>query len=96
MTEIPELTAAHFDRSIRASLRRRLVEGDFRTGEDIAAVRRFVGLSQPQFAAAVGISVGTLRNWEQGHRHPSGPALALLRSAAKHPSTIYSASVNPR
>ncbi len=35
MTAIPELTATHFDRSIRASLRRRLVEGDFRTGEDI-------------------------------------------------------------
>ncbi len=88
MTEIPELTAAHFDRSIRASLRRRLVEGDFRTGEDIAAVRRFVGLSQPQFAAAVGISVGTLRNWEQGRRRPEGPAIALLRIAARHPRII--------
>lgn len=88
MTEIPALTAAHFARSIRASLRRRLTAGDFRTGEDVAAVRRFVGLSQPQFAAALGISVATLRNWEQGRRRPDGPAIALLRIAARHPRII--------
>jgi putative transcriptional regulator len=34
------------------------------------------------------ISVHTLRNWEQGRRHPDGPALALLRIAARHPRII--------
>ena len=56
--------------------------------EDIAALRKFVGLSQEGFAAALGISVHTLRNWEQGRRKPEGPALALLRIAARHPHVV--------
>lgn len=36
----------------------------------------------------MGISVHTLRNWEQGRRKPEGPAIALLRIAARHPNII--------
>lgn len=36
----------------------------------------------------MGISVHTLRNWKQGRRTPEGPALALLRIAAKYPRII--------
>lgn len=86
--EIPELTSAQLARAIPASLRRRLMAGDIRSGDDVAAVRRFVGLSQVKFARAIGISVSTLRNWEQGRRHPEGPAVALLRIAARHPRII--------
>jgi len=32
----------------------------------------------------IGVSVATLRNWEQGRRTPDGPALALLRVAARN------------
>ncbi len=88
MTDIPELTEAHFARAISARLRRRLVSGQFRSGEDVAALRRFVGLTQVDFARAMGISVHTLRNWEQGRRQPEGPAVALLRIAARHPRVI--------
>jgi DNA-binding transcriptional regulator YiaG len=87
MTEIPELTAADFERSIPASARQRLMEGRVEPG-DVAALRRFVGLTQDRFAEAMGISVHTLRNWEQGRRHPEGPAIALLRIAARHPKMI--------
>ena len=52
---------------------------------DVAAVREQLGLSQPKMAALMGISVGTLRNWEQGRRRPEGAARTLLRVAAKHP-----------
>lgn len=62
--------------------------GKFETGEDVAALRRFVGLTQARFAEAIGISVHTLRNWEQGRRQPEGPAIALLRIAARHPRII--------
>jgi putative transcriptional regulator len=62
--------------------------GQFETGDDIASLRRFVGLTQTQFAQALGISVHTLRNWEQGRRRPDGPAIALLRIAARHPRVI--------
>ena len=88
MTEIPELTAKHLDRAIPARLRKRLMLGQFESGEDVSALRRFVGLTQAQFARAMGISVHTLRNWEQGRRHPDGPAIALLRIAARHPRII--------
>ena len=83
--EIPEWTKRDFSRSILRSTRLRLMEGDFRGGDDVRKLRRFIGLSQVRFAKALGISVHTLRNWEQGRRKPEGPALALLRVAARHP-----------
>ena len=58
------------------------------SGDDIVALRRFVGFTQTRFAEAMGISVHTLRNWEQGRRRPDGPAIALLRIAARHPRFI--------
>ena len=88
MTDSPELTAASFDRAIPARVHRRLMQGRFESGDDIAALRRFIGLSQVLFARAMGISIHTLRNWEQGRRTPEGPAIALLRIAARHPRII--------
>jgi len=58
---------------------------------DVKAVRVKLGASQPEFALMIGVSVATLRNWEQGRRMPEGPALALLRVAAKHPEVIVDA-----
>ncbi len=86
--DIPELTDEDLASAIPARLRKRLISGDIRSGDDIAALRRFVRLTQEQFAQAMGISVHTLRNWEQGRRTPEGPAIALLRIAAKHPRII--------
>lgn len=88
MSDIPELTDEQLARAIPARVRKRLMLGQFESGEDIAALRRFVGLTQAQFAHTMGISVHTLRNWEQGRRHPEGPAIALLRIAARHPRII--------
>ena len=88
MTRIPELKSRHIARAISSRVRRRLIEGRWKSGEDIVALRRFVGLTQAQFSRAMGISVHTLRNWEQDRRRPAGPALALLRIAARHPRVI--------
>lgn len=55
---------------------------------DIQKLRKQYGLSQEKFATLLGISVSTLRNWEQGRRKPEGPARVLLRVAAKHPEAI--------
>jgi DNA-binding transcriptional regulator YiaG len=88
MTDIPELTEAQFRRAIPARVRKRIMQGRFESGEDIAALRNFIGLTQADFAKAIEISVHTLRNWEQGRRKPEGPALALLRIAARHPRII--------
>jgi DNA-binding transcriptional regulator YiaG len=85
---IAELTAAQFERAMPARVRRRLMEGRIDSGADIVALRNFLGLTQERFASAVGISVHTLRSWEQGRHRPDGPAVALLRIAARHPRVI--------
>ena len=82
------LTDAQLRRAIPARLRKRLMQGRFESGEDIAALRGFIGLTQADFATAIGISIHTLRNWEQGRRKPEGPAVALLRIAARHPRIL--------
>ena len=86
--DIPELTDRDLTSAIPAQVRKRLIQGKFKSGKDIVALRLFVRLTQEQFARALGISIHTLRNWEQGRRAPEGPALALLRIAAKHPRII--------
>jgi putative transcriptional regulator len=86
--DVQELTTSDFARSITRTQRTRLIRGQFESGEDVVALRRFVGLTQKEFAEAIGISVHTLRNWEQGRRKPEGPALALLRIAARHPRIV--------
>lgn len=55
---------------------------------DPRAIRAKLGMTQEEFAAALGISVKTLRNWEQGRRDPSGPAMRLLRIAERNPEIL--------
>jgi putative transcriptional regulator len=86
--DVRELTDRDFARAIPRKQRRRIARGQIESGEDIVALRRFVSMTQNQFAGALGISVHTLRNWEQGRRSPEGPALALLRIAARHPRVL--------
>jgi putative transcriptional regulator len=83
----PALTRADFERMIRVDQRERIIAGRLEPG-DVAALRRFVQLTQEQFAEALGISVHTLRNWEQDRVTPDGPGLALLRIAARDPNVI--------
>ena len=59
--------------------------------EDVRAVRTSLGASQREFALMIGVSVATLQNWEQGRRTPDGPALALLRVAARNPRAVAEA-----
>lgn len=56
--------------------------------DDVKAIRGRLGLSQEQFAARFGFSVETLRNYEQGHRRPTGPASVLLRVIANEPDAV--------
>jgi putative transcriptional regulator len=58
---------------------------------DVRAVRVKLGTSQTEFALMIGVSVSTLRNWEQGRRTPDGPALALLRVAGRNPRAVIEA-----
>ena len=51
-------------------------------------IRSQLELSQSAFAGLLGVSVRTLQDWEQGRRHPQGPAVALLRIAEQHPEVF--------
>ena len=86
--DLPELSASDFERSIPASIRRRVAEGRVESAADIVAIRHFVGLTAADFAHAFGISPETLQAWETGVCRPDGPALSLLRVAARHPQAV--------
>ncbi len=87
MNDRPELTREEFGRALTRAQLRRIIAGELRAG-DVAALRRFICLTQREFASALGISVHTLRNWEQDRVTPDGPGRALLRIAARHPRII--------
>src|SRR5690606_561965 len=53
---------------------------------DVAAIRARTGLSQAAFARSIGVAKGTLLNWEQGRRRPTGPAKVLLAMIARKPA----------
>ena len=53
-------------------------------------IRSNLNLSQSAFAGLLGVSLRTLQDWEQGRRHPQGPAVALLRIAEQHPDVFVS------
>jgi putative transcriptional regulator len=58
---------------------------------DVKRIREQTGLSQSQFALLLGVSLRTLQNWEQGRRHPVGPARALLKIVSTDPETAIRA-----
>lgn len=56
---------------------------------DVKAIREHIGLSQSKFSGLIGVSVRTLQNWEQGHRHPTGPAKVLLKLVQSNPESVF-------
>ena len=56
--------------------------------EDVRAIRRRLGLTQAELAARYGLSMETIRNYEQGHRRPVGPARVLLKVIASEPDAV--------
>jgi putative transcriptional regulator len=55
---------------------------------ELVAARTRSGLSQAEFAQALGVSRRTLENWEQGRVQPTGAARQLLWLAARYPDTL--------
>ncbi len=58
---------------------------------DVKAARKQVGLTRDEFASAFGLSAATLRKWENGERHPTGAARALLTIIAREPDAVLRA-----
>ena len=62
-----------------------------RSVEPPKALRVRLGLTQPEMAAAIGIPVGTWRNWEQGRVRLDPAAHALLRILSREPAVALAA-----
>lgn len=74
---------------IKDSLAKSLAQlraGSYTVVSEVSQVRQKTGLSQRQFAKSLGISVNTLKSWEQGQRKPSGAAATLIKLINKHPN----------
>ena len=62
----------------------------------LVALRKRFGLSQTKFARMLGISVATLRGWEQRRRVPVGPARMLLEVCSRFPREVLAAAAGAR
>jgi putative transcriptional regulator len=58
---------------------------------DVKAIRRSLKMSQDHFANAFRIPLATLKNWEQGRRHPDAPAAAYLLAIKRRPKEVMEA-----
>ena len=58
---------------------------------DVKAIRRSLRMSQNRFSTAYRIPLATLKNWEQGRRHPDAPAAAYLLAIKRKPREIMEA-----
>ena len=54
-------------------------------------IRKRLGLTQAEFSLRIGVSVDTIRNWEQGKRCPTGAARSLLKVLDKAPEASLAA-----
>lgn len=52
------------------------------------ALRKKLGLNQPEFASRYGLAVGTIRDWEQARSQPDRPAQVLLRVIEQEPEMV--------
>jgi putative zinc finger/helix-turn-helix YgiT family protein len=58
------------------------------SGEDIAVMRRGLGLTQAQLALRIGVSVGLVARWERGTVLPNAMADKYLRDLSAHPELV--------
>lgn len=86
-----ELLANVRQASARAGSARRTSRPDEINALTVKRLRGWTRLSQPEFARLLGVELGTLRNWEQGRREPTGPARALLRAICNDPEHVLRA-----
>src|SRR5260370_36954952 len=87
---------ARVDGATEAEIERQAVSDDAEAAKDAAAwvrrVRMRAGLSQAELARRIGVSVATVRGWEQGKLLPQGAARALLRVVDRVPEALLAPS----
>jgi len=99
MAHKPDVDLAKIDATTEADIRRHMREegydpDDAIRDEDIispAIIRKRLGMSQRQFAAAIHVPVATLQNWEQGRTPMDPSARALMTILAREPKAALRA-----
>jgi putative transcriptional regulator len=57
----------------------------------VKTLRRALGLTQEEFAARFGLSLATVRDWEQGRTQPDQAASTYLEVIARAPDAVMAA-----
>lgn len=83
--EAAAVEAAAIKRGVKTGARTRT------PAEMVKGLRTGLKLSQAEFSSKYAISIGTLRDWENGRRQPDGAALAFLRVISYAPDTVAEA-----
>ena len=92
----PDRVDATTDDDIARQIAADEAEGMQETAKFAWRVRKRLGLTQLEFALRIGVSVETIRNWEQGKSSPTGTAQSLLQVLDKAPETSLAALEQPR
>jgi len=79
------------DEMIDKQIQRDDAEAMEEMGHYVRRIRGKVGMSQIEFSRVTGVSVDTLRNWEQGRRYPTATARALLKVVNRSPEAALAA-----
>jgi len=58
------------------------------TGNQIQSLRKSMNLSQSVFAKLLNVSASSIRQWEQGKRHPTGATRVLLELLERSPHLL--------
>ncbi|HTA16377.1 MAG TPA: type II toxin-antitoxin system MqsA family antitoxin, partial [bacterium] len=56
--------------------------------KEIREARKVLGLDRAELAQVLGVSVETIRSYEQGRRTPDGPVTKLLRFLSRYPTLV--------
>jgi putative transcriptional regulator len=70
------------------AMRKSPVFEDSRSDLDVRSIREKLGLTQADFADSLGVSVGSVQNWERGKRTPRGPARRLIELSRDRPGVV--------
>ena len=55
---------------------------------DVKAMRQKLGMTQEAFALRFGLTLASVRDWEQSRNAPTGPVRAYLRVIEKEPEAV--------
>lgn len=73
------------EQEIQAQIEEDETQAMLDVGRYVVGVRRRLGLAQAEFSRLIGVSIKTLRSWEQGKQYPDGSARSLLKILAYAP-----------